>query len=72
MARLLPWLFRATQRRQRSSANDMEKRYPEDTSVRFSYLPVIRAAVADAPWRTLKGDRCAAGQRTLRDGFAAQ
>jgi DNA-binding winged helix-turn-helix (wHTH) protein/tetratricopeptide (TPR) repeat protein len=27
-------------------ANDMEKRYPEDTSVRFSYLPVIRAAVA--------------------------
>jgi len=27
-------------------ANDMEKRYPEDTSVRFSYLPVIGAAVA--------------------------
>ena len=27
-------------------ANDMEKRYPEDTSVRFSYLPVIRAVVA--------------------------
>ncbi|WP_353072029.1 winged helix-turn-helix domain-containing protein [Tunturiibacter gelidoferens] len=27
-------------------ANDLEKRYPEDTSVRFSYLPVIRAAVA--------------------------
>ena len=27
-------------------ANDMEKSYPEDTSVRFSYLPVIRAAVA--------------------------
>jgi DNA-binding winged helix-turn-helix (wHTH) protein/Tfp pilus assembly protein PilF len=27
-------------------ANDMEKRYPEDTSVRFSYLPVISAAVA--------------------------
>jgi len=27
-------------------ASDMEKRYPEDTSVRFSYLPVIRAAVA--------------------------
>jgi tetratricopeptide (TPR) repeat protein len=26
--------------------NDMEKRYPEDTSVRFSYLPVISAAVA--------------------------
>jgi len=27
-------------------ADDMEKRYPEDTSVRFNYLPVIRAAVA--------------------------
>jgi DNA-binding winged helix-turn-helix (wHTH) protein/tetratricopeptide (TPR) repeat protein len=27
-------------------ASDLEKRYPEDTSVRFSYLPVIRAAVA--------------------------
>jgi len=27
-------------------ANDMEKRYPEDTSVRFSYLPAIHAAVA--------------------------
>jgi ATP/maltotriose-dependent transcriptional regulator MalT len=27
-------------------ASDMEKRYPEDTSVRFSYLPVIIAAVA--------------------------
>jgi eukaryotic-like serine/threonine-protein kinase len=27
-------------------ANDLAKSYPEDTSVRFSYLPVIRAAVA--------------------------
>jgi ATP/maltotriose-dependent transcriptional regulator MalT len=27
-------------------ANDLEKSYPEDTSVRFSYLPVIRAVVA--------------------------
>lgn len=27
-------------------ANDLEKSYPEDTSVMFSYLPVIRAAVA--------------------------
>lgn len=29
-----------------SIANDMEKRYPEDTSVRFNYVPVIRALVA--------------------------
>ena len=42
----MPWLFRAIQLRQRSSPNDLEKRYPEDTSVSFSYLPVIRAAVA--------------------------
>jgi DNA-binding winged helix-turn-helix (wHTH) protein/tetratricopeptide (TPR) repeat protein len=27
-------------------ANDLEKSYPEDTSVRFSYLPVVRAVVA--------------------------
>jgi eukaryotic-like serine/threonine-protein kinase len=27
-------------------ANDLEKSYPEDTSVTFSYLPVVRAAVA--------------------------
>jgi predicted Zn-dependent protease len=27
-------------------ADDLEKRYPEDTSIRFSYLPVIRAALA--------------------------
>ena len=27
-------------------ANDLEKSYPEDTSVRFSYLPVIRAVLS--------------------------
>jgi eukaryotic-like serine/threonine-protein kinase len=27
-------------------ANDLERSYPEDTSVRFSYLPVLRAVVA--------------------------
>ncbi|HYK89144.1 MAG TPA: serine/threonine-protein kinase [Acidobacteriota bacterium] len=27
-------------------ANDLEKRFPEDTSVRFNYLPVIRALIA--------------------------
>ena len=31
-------------------ANDLEKNFPEDTSVRFNYLPVIRAVTA------LKGD----------------
>jgi hypothetical protein len=32
----------------------MEKRYPEDTSVRFSYSPVIRAAVAVQHGQPLK------------------
>jgi hypothetical protein len=27
-------------------ANDLEKRFPEDTSVRFSYLPTLHAVVA--------------------------
>jgi len=27
-------------------ANDLERRYPEDTSVRFSYLPALRALLA--------------------------
>jgi len=29
-----------------SLANDLEKRFPEDTSVRFSYLPVLSALIA--------------------------
>ena len=35
-------------------ANDLEGRYPEDTSVRFSYLPVIRAVVAEQHGEPLK------------------
>jgi predicted Zn-dependent protease len=27
-------------------ADDLEKRFPEDTSIRFSYLPVLRACLA--------------------------
>ena len=27
-------------------ANDLEQRFPEDTSVRFSYLPTVRAQLA--------------------------
>ncbi|MBV9506359.1 MAG: hypothetical protein JO323_15280, partial [Acidobacteriia bacterium] len=27
-------------------ANDLEERFPEDTSVRFSYLPALRASIA--------------------------
>jgi tetratricopeptide (TPR) repeat protein len=32
--------------RSQTLANDLEKRSPEDTSVRFSYLPVLRAQLA--------------------------
>jgi eukaryotic-like serine/threonine-protein kinase len=32
--------------RSQALANDLERRFPEDTSVRFSYLPVLRARLA--------------------------
>ena len=32
--------------RSQSMISDMETRFPEDTSVRFSYLPVLRGVVA--------------------------
>jgi tetratricopeptide (TPR) repeat protein len=32
--------------RSQTLANDLERRYPEDTSVRFSYLPALRARLA--------------------------
>ena len=32
--------------RSQTLANDLEKRFPEDTSVRFSYLPALRALLA--------------------------
>jgi tRNA A-37 threonylcarbamoyl transferase component Bud32/tetratricopeptide (TPR) repeat protein len=38
-------LSRDTARAQ-TIANDLEKRFPEDTSIQFSYLPVLRALVA--------------------------
>jgi predicted Zn-dependent protease len=33
-------------RRSQALADDLEKRFPEDTVVRFGYLPVIRARIA--------------------------
>jgi tetratricopeptide (TPR) repeat protein len=32
--------------RSQTLANDLERRFPEDTSVRFSYMPVLRALLA--------------------------
>jgi DNA-binding winged helix-turn-helix (wHTH) protein/predicted Zn-dependent protease len=44
--------------RSRSMISDMETRFPEDTSVRFSYLPVLRGVVAlklGDPAKTIEG-----------------
>ena len=46
-------------------ANDLEKRYPEDTSVRFSYLPALRAVLALNHRRASEGDRTAASRDPL-------
>jgi len=43
--------------RAQATADDMEKRFPEDTSVKFSYLPVLRAVLAlnrDQPSRAIE------------------
>ena len=42
----LPWLFRETLLRSEALADDLEKRFPEDTFVKFTYVPVLRALAA--------------------------
>ena len=42
----LPWLFREALPDQRRSPSDLEKRFPEDTFVKFTYVPVLRALAA--------------------------
>ena len=54
--------------RSQALANDLEKRFPEDTYVRFNYLPTLRALWALEPWRSFKGDRAAANRSSLRAG----
>ncbi len=39
----LPWLFRETSSRSEALAGDLEKRFPEDTFAKFTYVPVLRA-----------------------------
>ena len=41
-----PWHLRAIPLESEALANDLEKRFPEDTFVRFTYLPVLRALSA--------------------------
>ena len=43
-------------------ANDLERQFPEDTSIRFSYLPVLRARSGAESWRCRKSDRTAASR----------
>ncbi len=40
------WRSRAIPPGAQTLANDLERRFPEDTSVRFSYVPAIRALLA--------------------------
>ncbi len=46
MAPPLPWPSPGIPARSQTLADDLEKRFPEDTSVRFSYLPALRALLA--------------------------
>ena len=42
----LPWLFRETPLDRNALADDLEKRFPEDTFAKFTYVPVLRALSA--------------------------
>ena len=42
----LPWLFRETPLDRNALADDLEKRFPEDTFAKFTYVPVLRALAA--------------------------
>ena len=46
-------------------ANDLESRFPEDTSVKFSYLPALPRALCIALSRSRKSDSSPAGCRPL-------
>ena len=46
MPRPLPWQFRGDSGPSQILANDLERRFPEDTTVRFSHLPAVRARLA--------------------------
>ena len=46
-------------------AEDAERRFPEDTVVRFGYLPVLRARIALNRGEACESDRAAAGGGSL-------
>ena len=54
--------------RARSLADDLARRFPEDTLVQFMYLPTLRAQVALDTEECDASHRCAAGCRSLRFG----
>ena len=45
--------------------NDLESSFPEDTSVKFNYLPVRTCVSCAEPWRSRKGDRTSPSFRSL-------
>ena len=46
-------------------ANDLEKRFGDDTSVRFNYLPALRALLAMNHSESSKAGRATANRRSL-------
>ena len=48
-----------------SLADDLDRRFPEDTVVRLSYLPVLRARLALNQGDAAEGYRTAAGASSL-------
>ena len=51
--------FSGDSSRAQTLADDLERRFPEDTAVRFMYLPPIRALLALNHGDPVEGDRCA-------------
>ena len=61
--------------RAQTIANDLDKRFPEDTSVRFSYLPTLRALAAlrsNDPSRAIELLRPAATYELAQPGISFQ
>ena len=52
----------------RHLADDLAKRFPEDTIVQFNYLPTLRAQLALSRNESFEGHRGSSGRRSLRIG----
>ena len=52
--------------RSEALANDLERQYPRDTLVKFTYVPTLRALAATRAQPAGHGHRTAAGERSVR------